>query len=394
MSSAKIPHERLILFLLGLCQFVNVLEFMMVMPLGPDLAKEIGLPEAKLGLMGSAYTFSAALAGIAGMFLLGRFPRKGALVFCLLGMSLGTILGGFAQSAEILLCSRLLAGLFGGPATSLTLALVADIFPLERRGRAMGAVMSAFSVAAVAGVPLTLELASVSSWRSAFISVGLLVALTALCLLLTLPTTHASLIESPGLKRVKEFLSQKRVWLAYSVTSCGMISGFAIIPNIAAYIQNNLGFPRDGMGGLYLAGGLLSFIAMRIGGWCVDRFGAARVVSVATFFLVPLITIGFVAAMEFLTPIILFMTFMPIMSIRNVSFQAMHTKVPRAEDRAIYMPGLSTINHLGSALGAFLSSCLLSQDASGVLIGMPQVGILSIVFALLLLPLIWRVERG
>ena len=66
----------------------------------------------------------------------------------------------------------MLAGAFGGPATSLALSIVADCVPPERRGRAMGAVMSAFSVASILGIPAALELARQGGWRLPFFVVG------------------------------------------------------------------------------------------------------------------------------------------------------------------------------------------------------------------------------
>ena len=62
--------ERRLLFLIGTVQFVNVLDFMMVMPLGPDFAGALGIPTAQLGLVGASYTASAAASGILGALVL------------------------------------------------------------------------------------------------------------------------------------------------------------------------------------------------------------------------------------------------------------------------------------------------------------------------------------
>lgn len=367
----------------------------MVMPIGPDISRAIGIPLDRLGLLGSAYTGAAAVAGILGMFLLGRFARKSALIVCLLGLAAGTLAGGLAQGMGSLMASRIVAGIFGGPATSLTIALVADCFAIERRGRAMGAVMTAFAVAAVVGVPLTLKLSELGTWSTPFFFVALITGLATFLVAKYLPgSAGLPSGEFPGWHRVRKFLSQKIVWAAYLATCLGMMSGFAIIPNIAAYIQNNLGFPREHMGELYLAGGLASLVAMRIGGICVDRFGSARVTTLVSLCLATLLFVGIVKPVSGFSPLILFMTFMPVMSMRNVSFQTLHTKVPLEEDRAIYMPGLSTINSLGSATGAYLATQFLSADAHGVLLGMPQVALISIVLTLALVPLIWYVENS
>jgi len=141
--------ERSIVFLVGAVQFVNVLDFMMVMPLGPDFANALGITTSHIGIVGGSYTLAAAVTGVVGSLFLDRFDRRVALGVAMLGLVLGTALGGLATGLPSLLFARVVAGSFGGPATSLSLAIIADAIPKARRGKALGAVMAAFSVASV-----------------------------------------------------------------------------------------------------------------------------------------------------------------------------------------------------------------------------------------------------
>ena len=90
MPQSFTPRERKILWILAAVQFVNVLDFMMVMPMGPDLARSLGIPLDQLGLVGGSYTLAAFVAGVLGSFILDRFHRKQVLVFSLAGLVLGT----------------------------------------------------------------------------------------------------------------------------------------------------------------------------------------------------------------------------------------------------------------------------------------------------------------
>ena len=146
-SSLAGISERRLLVALALVQFVNVLDFMMVMPLGPDFVQALGIPSSRLGLVAGSYTASAAVSGLVGMLFLDRFDRKKALVVALTGLAFGTLAGGLATGLGSLMVARVLAGAFGGPATALGLAIIADVIPPARRGQALGAVMGAFSVA-------------------------------------------------------------------------------------------------------------------------------------------------------------------------------------------------------------------------------------------------------
>ena len=68
----KVASEKKILFVVGAVQFINIVDFMMVMPLGPDFAEALGIPTSKLGIIGASYTFSAFLSGLLGTLYLSR----------------------------------------------------------------------------------------------------------------------------------------------------------------------------------------------------------------------------------------------------------------------------------------------------------------------------------
>ena len=89
--------ERLLIFLVGAVQFVNILDFMMVMPLGPDFARALGISTAHLGLIAGSYMAAAAIAGIVGARFLDRFDRRKALGVALFGLVAGTAAGALAQ---------------------------------------------------------------------------------------------------------------------------------------------------------------------------------------------------------------------------------------------------------------------------------------------------------
>src|SRR5438552_4056436 len=186
-TPASPASERKIIVLLAAVSFVNILDFMMVMPLGPDFAGALGIPTSRLGVIGGSYTAAAAVAGLLGSLFLDRFDRRKALALAMLGLVTGTAVGGLARGFGTLVAARALAGMFGGPATSVGLSILADVVPPERRGKAMGAVMGAFSAASVLGVPAGLELARHGSWRTPFFAVAGLGLLVVGCAIFFMP---------------------------------------------------------------------------------------------------------------------------------------------------------------------------------------------------------------
>jgi predicted MFS family arabinose efflux permease len=391
---SPIPSERRIVFLIGAIQFVNILDFVMVMPLGPDFAQALGIPSSTIGYIGGSYTAAAAVSGLAGSFFLERFDRRKAMAVAMLGLVIGTAAGGFATGLYSLMAARVLAGVFGGPATSLAFSVIADVVPPQRRGKAMGAVMGAFSVASVLGVPAGLELARLGGWRVPFFvvaGIGLAVGIGAYA---SLPPLRKHL-ENPipvGLRSLTRLLSRPLVQVSYLMTSAVMASGFILIPNIAAFVQLNLGYPRDRMGLLYGVGGAVSFFSMRLVGRLVDRFGAFPIGTVGALLLSVVVAVGFYLAPPWMPVLAIFVFFMIAMSFRNVSYNTLTSKVPGPSERAAFMSLQSAVQHLASAIGAFVSAKLLTEE-NGKLVGIPRLAVISILLSCALPPLLWWFER-
>ncbi len=387
--------ERMLLFLVGAVQFVNVLDFMMVMPLGPDFAAGLGIPASQLGLVGGAYTAAAAVSGLAAATFLDRFDRRKALAAAMLGLVVATAAGGLATGLGTMVAARVAAGAFGGPATSLSLSIVADAVPAERRGKALGAVMGAFSVASVLGVPAGLELAHLGGWRLPFFAVaglGLLVAGAALRLMppMTAHLDRPAEAARPG----PTLLRQPAALLSLAATAVTMLSGFAVIPNIAAHLQFNLGYPRDSLGGLYMAGGVVSFMVLRVAGRWVDRVGAPRVAAAGTAVFVLVLLMAFAYPPPWLPVMVVFTAFMIGNSLRSVSMNTLASRVPSPAERARFMSTQSAVQHLASASGAALSTRVLSVGADGRLEGMRSLAFFSTGVALALPLLLLAVTRA
>lgn len=385
--------ERTIIFLVGAVQFVNILDFMMVMPLGPDFATALDIPVSAIGTVGGAYTASAACSGLLGAAVLDRFDRRKALAVAMGGLVVGTAAGGFATGLWTLLAARVLAGFFGGPATALAMSIVTDVIPAERRGKALGAVMGAFSAASVLGVPLGLELARLFGWRAPFFAVaalGLVIAAGAIWLL---PPMRGHLAAAKTHSGVRELLSRPIVRWSYLLAASVMMSMFILIPNFSAFLQGNLHYPRTGLGTLYLFGGLFSFVGLRaFGGW-VDRFGSVRVGTAATLGLVALTAFWFLAYDPRVPVLVIFVVFMLGSSGRNVAYNTLVSKVPLPHERARFQSIQSAVQHMASATGAFLSAQLLVARPDGSLGNVETIAIVSIGISLLVPFLLSAVAR-
>jgi len=396
-TSTRPPlSERKLLFLLGSVQFINILDFMMVMPLGPDFARALAIPTNRLGLVAGVYTASAAVSGLIAALFLDRFDRRRALFVAMLGLVTGTAAGGFATDFGTMLASRILAGAFGGPATAIMLSILADAVPPQRRGRALGAVMGALSAASVVGVPVGLKLAELGGWKTPFFVVAGLGVLIASGVVFLLPPMRGHL--AAGGQRVlarplRAFLTDPAVLLSLTATAVTMGGAFAVIANLSAFLQYNLGYPRERLEILYMAGGLSSFFSMRVAGWFVDRRGSVPVVIAGTLLILTVLSLGFVFEKPLIPVVAIFMLFMIGNSTRLVALNTLTTRVPPPAERGRFMSAQSAVQHLSTALGAGVSTAVLSARADHSLVGMPTLAWGAVVLSVLLPFLVAAVTR-
>jgi len=389
--------ERTLTLLLGGIQFVNVLDFMMVTPLGPDFSAALGIPTSRLGLVTGSYAAAASLAGMLGTLFLDRFDRRSALGVSLAGLVIGTAAGGFATGLYTLLLARIVAGLFGGPATSLAISILTDLVLPERRGRAFGAVMGAFSVASVLGVPAGLWLSRHGGWRLPFFAVaGLGATLGAACVLF-LPSVRGHLDKRDAAASsefsVERLVLRREVVLALLTIAASMLSSFLIIPNMAAYYQYNCGVPRPHMEHIYAIGGVCSFIALRIVGRLVDMYGSLKLSLFGTCALLAVMASGFLFDRLLLPAEAVVALFMVAQSGRNIAATTLSARVPKERERARYQSLLSAVQHIASAVGAILGTLVLVEvPMTHRLLGIPRLAALSMLMASTQPILVWLIQ--
>ncbi len=359
---------KITLLVLGI-QFVTIVDFMMIMPLGPDFARELGLRLDALGLITAAYVFSAATVSFMSARYMDILPRKRALACCLAGLlCIAVITPSLGESYGLtgLLVGRALAGMFGGPATGLAMTILTDAIAPEKRGRAVGLAGAAFSVAAIAGVPLGLELARIGGWQLPFYSVAVASGLAMLATLLFIPN-HLQTRRNGRWQGTWTFLARKKTAVAYLIVGITPIASFLFIPNMFTYFQMNLGYPRELIGLLYAIGGTCTLMSMQIAGWNADRFGIARASAVVSLGSVisAIVLFGFdplIAPLMVLFPIM-----MVFNSARSVVAHTGSSLVPVPEERGAHMAFQVTVRHLGTGIGAVMGAWILSTGPTGAL---------------------------
>lgn len=376
-----IKQETRLVGVAALIQFVNVIDFMMVMPLGPDISRDLPVTNTDIGIICGCYTLAVGISGIVCAKFLDRFDRKNVAMVAVFGLALATLSAAFCWDLNSLIGARVLAGVFGGPAAAIAYSLVCDGVPPERRGRAVAIVMGTFSVAAIVALPFALEMAEKWSWRSPFYAIAVLGFIVFWLIVQFTPAMKGHLVGEPQSVSLGKLLTNRKYLMAFVMMMTAMISSYAIIPNISAYFQINLGYPRSSLSLLYFVGGVFSLVLIQIGGRTSDKIGPIPANIVGTAVLVLFLYDGFMHS-PWSSLLIIFIMFTGMVCFRNVSAMTEASKLPKPHERAAFMSFMSSVQHLGNGVGGILASAILTTGPGGVLENMEWVGLLAIVTAL------------
>jgi MFS transporter, DHA1 family, inner membrane transport protein len=374
-------NERLIIFLLASLNFTHILDFMIMMPLGNYLMPFFEISPKQFSFLVGSYTLTAAVSGFAAAFFVNQFDRKKVLVMAYIGFLLGTFACGLAPSYELLLAARVLAGLFGGLIGAQVLSIVADLIPYERRGAAMGAIMSAFAVSSTLGVPFSLYLSNLFSWHAPFILVGALGTVVLFFVIRFIPsmTAHIQLKEESKTEVLLAVVKSPQQRLALLFSALMMMGHFMIIPFINPYMEFNNGYSKAQTPMIYLAGGIASFIAANILGKLSDKYGKLIVFSsclLSSFVLVWLITN--LPPVAFGWVLLLFGVWFVFATGRAVAAQAMVSNVVTPAHRGSFMSFNSSMQQLGTAAASFISGLVVVTGTNGKLMHYNWLGYISI----------------
>jgi MFS transporter, DHA1 family, inner membrane transport protein len=363
-------RERLVLFILAGVQFTTIVDFMIVMPLGPQLMRKLEIGPQEFGLIVSSYTFAAGAAGLVASSVVDRFSRRTAFMLLYAGFLLGTLLCALATAYQTLVLARTVTGAFGGILGGMTMTIIGDVFPEHRRGRATGSLMTGFSLATVAGVPFGLYLGTSYGWQFPFY---VLVAAGVPTLLVTpfaLPKLddHVRRVHAHPWRSLVETFTQPNHLNAFALISVLMIAGFSIFPYISEYFVANMGMSEDQLPLIFIVGGGLTLLTSPLIGRLADRFGKFRVYSVISPFSAGLfLLITHLPAVGVIGIVLVYAALMVCNVGRMIAAMALMTGSVEPHRRGGFLSANSSVQHIASGLAAYGAGFVISESADGKL---------------------------
>jgi len=386
-------NERLLLFILAASMFAHIMDFMIMMPLGPQLMRILEISPRQFSLLVASYTITAGVTGFLSAFFIDRYDRKKSLLFIYIGFSLGTLACAFAPTFTFLLITRSLAGAFGGVLGALILAIVSDAIPLERRAKSIGIVMASFSVASVAGVPFGLYLASLMSWHAPFLFLGVFCLIVTVMIILFVPpiTTHLTSghAKKNPIEIIRVIFGQKNTRLGLTFASVLMLGHFTIIPFLAPYMVGNVGFSEQNLTYIYLVGGALTIFFSPWVGKMADKHGRLQIFTIfGVLALFPVLIITNMPPTPVWVALIVTGFFFIFANGRMVPATTMETALVAPENRGSYMSIRSSVQQLASGLASFVAGSIILEKPSvfsgsaKALVNYEYVGLIAIFFSI------------
>jgi predicted MFS family arabinose efflux permease len=387
--SAAVPpaNEWQLLTVLVGVQFTHIMDFMVMMPLGPQFMRIFDITPAQFGLLVSSYTLTAAVAGFVAAFRLDRYDRKRALLVLYGCFAVATLLCALAPGYTFLLIARAVAGAFGGVLNATIQSFIGDAIAPARRGRATGTVAMGFSLAAIAGVPVGLLLANQFGWRAPFFAVAIVAALIWVAALRVLPSLRGHVVSGapvPPLEQLRAMFGERNH--VYSVLLAGslMLGGFSVIPFLSPYLVGNTGLAETHLPYVYLAGGLATLVTSRLIGMYADRSGKRHAFAVvALLSIVPILMVTNLGRMT-MTWLLAATTIMFVfMSGRYVPAIALINSSVMPQQRGSLMSFVSSTQSACSAFAALAAGHVIERTATGALLHYGWVGMFAVSMTLL-----------
>ena len=391
-------YQILVVLLLALTQFTVVLDFMVMSPLGDLLMKSMSLKTSQFGFAVSSYAFSAGIAGFLTAGFADRYDRKKLLLFFYIGFILGTLFCGVTTSYPMLIAARIVTGLFGGVIGSISMAIVADLFLLEQRGRVMGFLQMGFGASQVLGIPISLFLANSFGWQSPFLMIVALASFIWMVLIFKLKPINEHLKvknDRNPWHHLKHTIAQKDYRIGFMSTALLSLGGYMMMPWGSAFAVNNLHVTTKQLPILFMVAGIAALLIMPIIGKLSDKMDKFKLFALASIWMIIVVLVY-----TRLTPvpfvIVMLMNVLMMIGImsRTVPSMALASSLPKMQDRGAFMSINSSLQQISGGVAAAIGGMVVVQkDKFSPLERYDTLGLLITIILLIAIYLVYKVNQ-
>jgi multidrug resistance protein len=397
-NTEKVPftsYQIIVILILALTQFSVVLDFMVMSPLGDLLIKDLKITPAQFGVVVSSYALSAGVSGFLTASFADKFDRKKLLLFFYGGFIIGTMLCGLSNSYWLLVFARIFTGVFGGVISSISLAIVADLFDLNHRGRVMSFLQMGFGMSQILGIPISLYLAKVWQWQAPFYLIVILASIIFFVALFVLKpvNAHLKLQRENAFKHLWQTIANKEYRIGFIATAFMSLGGYLMMPWGSTYSVNNIGISQSDLPLMFMVVGLATFSIMPVVGILSDKLNKFTIFTSASVLMVitVLVYTQLPKVSLFMLIVVNMFMMMGIMA-RMIPSQALAASIPAMKDRGAFMSINSSLQQMSGGVAALIGGWIVKQKTqSSPLENFDYLGYLVVAVILINILLTYRV---
>lgn len=360
------PSPHLIVFTLWLLVFSSASQTMIISPILPRIGAELGIADAALGTLISAYSLMVGVFAILAGPVSDKVGRRRILILGTGTMTVALALHGLVQGYLSFLVVRVFAGMAGGVLSGAAVSYIGDFFPYNRRGWATGWVMSGAAVGQIVGIPLGIALSGRWGFRAPFYIFAVTMAATVVLLWLRIP--------QPPVKRTEGRLSVGKAATDYAAMlrrpevrwACAayftMFFGVSLFTvYLPTWLERFPGLTPDQIALMYLLGGIANVATGPRAGRISDRVGRRRIILFACLGLsVMMVSAPFVVRGPW-SAYPVFFAIMVLIAMRTSPFSALLTALVQDERRGSLMSLSVAMGQVGMAVGGALAGVLFAS---------------------------------
>lgn len=400
LSSDKFSgYQKFVIAILALTQFTVVLDFMVMSPLGDLLMKSMQLTTKQFGIAVFSYAFSAGISGFLTAGFADSFDRKKLLLFFYIGFIVGTLFCGLATNFYLLVAARVFTGIFGGVIGSISMAIVSDLFPIEKRGRVMGFLQMGFGASQVLGIPISLYIANHFGWQSPFfLIVGMAFVIWSFIMLKMKPITKHLEVKNKdtnALQHLMHTIQNRNYRIGFLTTALMSLGGFMIMPWGSVYAINNLHVTQEQLPLLFMIAGIATLLMMPLIGKISDKINKFTIFTFASAWMIIVVVIyANLGATSFAIVVILNVLMMMGVMARMVPSVALVSELPKLQDRGAFMSVNSSLQQMAGGIAAAIGGMIVVQkDVNSPIEHYDTLAYVVSFFVILCVIMLYRVQR-
>lgn len=361
------PH--LVVFALWLLVFSSASQIMIISPILPRIGEELGIAEAVLGTLVSAYSLMVGVFAVISGPISDRIGRRRILLLGCGIMTLALVLHALVVDYWSFLAVRVFAGVAGGVLSGAAVSYIGDYFPYNRRGWATGWVMSGAAFGQIIGIPLGIVMAGRWGFRAPFYLFAGTMALTFFLILAKIPQPDVRRSESLTLKgAVSDYMAMlRRKEIAFAAIAFFlMFLGVSLyVVYLPTWLEQAIGATPGQIALLFLVGGIANVLTGPQAGKLSDRIGRKGIILLACS--------GLSVVMVATTPLVtslwvaypLFFVVMVLVAMRISPFSALLTALVEDHRRGSLMSLTVALGQVGFAVGGALAGPLYARVGYG-----------------------------